>query len=72
VRNVTLGYNFKPKKYIKGLRLYVSGQNLLTVSPYKGGFPEVGFNGTNSLAPGINYGSYPIAATYTVGINCKF
>ena len=72
VRNVTLGYSFKPKKYVKGLRLYFSGQNLLTVSPYKGAFPEVGFNGNNSLAPGVNYGSYPIAATYTVGLNCKF
>ncbi|MEA5256689.1 TonB-dependent receptor [Arcicella aquatica] len=72
VRNVTIGYNFKPKKYFKGLRAYVSGQNLLTVSPYTGSFPEVGFNGSNSLAPGVNYGSYPVAATYTVGINCKF
>ena len=72
VRNATFGYNFKPKKYVKGLRLYFSGQNLLTVSGYEGGFPEVGFNGSNSLAPGVNYGSYPIAAVYTVGLNCKF
>ncbi|MBC7410172.1 MAG: TonB-dependent receptor [Arcicella sp.] len=72
VRNVTLGYNFKPKKYAKGFRLYFSGQNLLTVTGYKGGFPEVGFNGSNSLAPGVNFGSYPIAATYTLGFNCKF
>ncbi|MEA5140541.1 SusC/RagA family TonB-linked outer membrane protein [Arcicella rigui] len=72
VRNITVGYNFKPKKYFKGLRAYVSGQNLFTVSPYTGSFPEVGFNGSNSLAPGVNYGSYPVAATYTLGINCKF
>ncbi|MEA5425991.1 SusC/RagA family TonB-linked outer membrane protein [Arcicella lustrica] len=72
VRNITLGYNFKPKKYFKGLRAYVSGQNLFTVSSYTGSFPEVGFNGSNSLAPGVNYGSYPVAATYTLGVNCKF
>ena len=72
VRNATIGYNIKLNKYLKGVRVYLSGQNLLTVSPYKGGFPEVGFNGTNSLAPGVNFGSYPIAATYTIGLNCKF
>ena len=72
IRNATLGYNFKPKKYVKGFRLYFSGQNLLTLTGYKGGFPEVGFNGTNSLAPGVNFGSYPIAGTYTIGFNCKF
>ena len=72
VRNIAFGYNFKPKKYVKNLRVYFSGQNLFTVSAYKGSFPEVGFNGTNSLAPGVNYNSYPVAATYTVGLNCKF
>ena len=72
VRNATLGYNFKPKKYVKGFRLYFSGQNLFTQTAYKGGFPEVGFNGSNSLAPGVNFGSYPVAASYTLGFNCKF
>jgi TonB-dependent starch-binding outer membrane protein SusC len=72
IRNATIGYNIKSNKYVKGVRVYLSGQNLLTISPYEGGYPEVGFNGTNSLAPGINYGSYPIAATYTIGFNCKF
>ena len=72
VRNLTIGYLFKPTKYVKGVRLYVSGQNLLTVTKYKGSFPEVGINGSNSLAQGVNYGSYPVAKTLTVGANVKF
>ena len=72
VRNVTIGYLIKPSKYIKGVRLYFSGQNLLTVTKYKGSFPEVGIGGSNSLAQGVNYGSYPVAQTLTVGANVKF
>jgi TonB-dependent starch-binding outer membrane protein SusC len=72
VRNVTIGYNFKPKKYLNNFRLYVSGQNLMTVTNYKGSFPEVGFAGTNSLAQGVNYGAYPVAKTVLIGANVKF
>jgi TonB-dependent starch-binding outer membrane protein SusC len=72
VRNVTIGYNFKPKKYLNNIRLYVSGQNLMTVTNYKGSFPEVGFAGTNSLAQGVNYGAYPVAKTVLIGANVKF
>ncbi len=72
VRNVTIGYMIKPSKYIKGVRLYFSGQNLLTVTKYRGSFPEVGIGGSNSLAQGVNYGSYPVAQTLTVGANVKF
>ena len=72
VRNVTIGYFIKPSKFIKGVRLYFSGQNLLTVTKYKGSFPEVGIAGSNSLAQGVNYGSYPVAKTLTVGANVKF
>jgi TonB-dependent starch-binding outer membrane protein SusC len=50
VRNITIGYMIKPSKYIKGIRLYFSGQNLMTFTKYKGSFPEVGIAGSNSLA----------------------
>ena len=72
VRNVTIGYFIKPGKFIKGVRIYFSGQNLLTVTKYKGSFPEVGIAGSNSLAQGVNYGSYPVAKTLTIGANVKF
>ncbi len=72
LQNVTIGYMIKSSKYIKGVRLYFSGQNLLTFTQYKGSFPEVGIAGSNSLAQGVNYGAYPLARTLTVGANVKF
>ncbi len=68
LRNVTLGYNFKPA-FSRSVRLYFSAQNVLFITPYKGGNPEVSFSGSNSLAPGVNFTAYPVPATYTLGLN---
>ncbi|WP_176956085.1 SusC/RagA family TonB-linked outer membrane protein [Catalinimonas alkaloidigena] len=71
VRNVTLGYTLTTKA-ISSIRAYLSVQNALMFSPYHGGWPEVSYNGSNSLAPGVNYTSYPVARTYTIGVNLRF
>ncbi|MDR2232548.1 MAG: TonB-dependent receptor [Tannerella sp.] len=65
---LTLGYNFgKIGNYVKGLRLYVSGNNLITVTGYRGLDPEVNMGG---IEPGIdNRHTYPHARTFMVGIN---
>jgi len=68
LRNVTLGYNFKTS-FSRSMRVYCSGQNVLFITSYKGGNPEVSFSGSNSLAPGVNFTAYPVAATYTFGVN---
>ena len=75
IRNITLGYNV-PKTVLQriklqSLRLYGGAQNLLTVSKYIGYNPEVsGFEGP--LTGGVDYGSYPLARTYTIGLNIGF
>ena len=72
IRNITLGYNI-PKTLIQrvkiqSLRLYGGVQNVLTVSKYLGYNPEVsGYEGP--LTGGVDYGSYPLARTYTIGVN---
>jgi hypothetical protein len=46
LKNMTLGYTLPTRWFgdkISKFRLYVSGQNLLTVTKYKGLDPEVGF-----------------------------
>lgn len=73
--NVTLGYNF-PKKMIRRaglskLRLYFTGSNLLTWTPYSGFDPEVSTM-TSGLTPGVDYGSYPRSRSFIFGINVAF
>ena len=67
--NISLGYTFKLKKnpYVKDLRLFLSGNNLLTISGYKGIDPEVN---TVGLTPGNDYrDKYPTTRTFTLGLN---
>ncbi len=74
LRNVQLGYSF-PKKVIdrlniSQLRVYLGMQNLLTFTKYSGYDPEVGNDGL--LNRGVDSGTYPVSATYRIGLNLKF
>ncbi|WP_163379851.1 SusC/RagA family TonB-linked outer membrane protein [Cyclobacterium sp. SYSU L10401] len=80
LKNLSLGYNF-PKAMVdrlnlSRLRVYVSAQNVLTFTEYEGYDPEVNYrsggatDGNRNL--GLDYGSYPNAKNYTVGINVGF
>jgi len=80
LKNVQLGYTFGEKLlsplHVSSVRLYASVQNLLTFTRYTGLDPEQGTN-SNSLgdgvrATGIDFGTYPSARTFTVGINAGF
>jgi len=71
--NITLGFTIplKPNKYCSKLRLYVTGQNLFTITKYSGLDPEVNVGDINSA--GINYVSfYPRVATCLFGLNATF
>lgn len=68
LRNLQIGYTFKFKGSEK-LRLYVSGQNLLTITKYSGFDPEVSSGGNVINDFGVDYGRYPVARTYLMGIN---
>lgn len=58
---------------VSGLRIYVSSQNLFTVTKYKGYDPEVG-NRTpgSSLTNGIDYSTYPQPRSFQVGLQANF
>jgi len=74
IQNVTVGYDFKklfPNMPLGQARLYVSAQNLFTITGYSGMDPEVGY-GNQSWARGIDLGFYPSPRTYLVGVNLKF
>ena len=71
--NVTLGYNM-PTKNIRGiqsLRLYLTGQNLLTITGYKGVDPEVDMVGLDNM--GIERSRfYPTSRSFIFGVNVTF
>lgn len=68
----TLGYNFKfNSSYIRGLRLYVTGQNLLTFTKYTGNDPD--FINDLGLGAGIDErGPYPSTRSILIGLNLGF
>ncbi len=66
LQNITLGYTFNTAHF-KNLRLYVSADNLITLTSYKGFDPEV--STITGLAEGVDYTNYPKAKTISLGIN---
>ena len=69
LKSLTFGYTL-PEKWIrkakmKALRLYVSLDNLCTITNYSGLDPEAGLSG-------LDYGVYPSARTYMFGVSVKF
>lgn len=68
LKTMQIGYTFPrrltEKLKIQNLRLYVSANNLLTITGYSGYDPEVG--------GGVDYGNYPQSRTFMAGINLKF
>ncbi len=74
LRNVEFAYNLRnPTNWIGNIRLFFSGQNLLTFTKYSWFDPEVNsWGGPNSIAQGIDHSTYPIAKTYTLGAQVKF
>lgn len=71
LKNVTLGYNF-PKDLvnrlkISSLRVYVSLENVWRKDHYYGGY-----NPESVQSDGTDYGAYPNAKVYMMGLNFNF
>lgn len=76
VKVITLSYNL-PAAWMKTLRLdnarfYVTGENLLTFTKYTGFDPEVSRFGFDNTRMGYDYGGYPSAKTYILGVILNF
>src|SRR5690554_1556421 len=70
VQNIALGYTLPlMSKFIRKARFYVSAQNPLLFTNYKGFDPEVNNRGQNNLNRGDDYDAYPRSKTFNVGIN---
>jgi TonB-linked SusC/RagA family outer membrane protein len=73
LKNFQIGYTIPEKLTqkltIKNLRIFVSAQNLFTITGYSGLDPEIGND--NPLYMGIDVGYYPQARTYMFGLSMK-
>ena len=69
LKNLTLGYRLPQsvagKAQLSMARIYLSCQNLFTLTKYSGFDPEVG-------AGGVDLGTYPVTRTVSLGLNIQF
>ena len=80
LRNATIGYTLNKKDLknaLKGLRLYVSGNNLLYLwsKDYKGINPESRMTGgaySSPMISGYQRGGFPLTSTVTFGAEIRF
>lgn len=76
LKNISLGYSLPVQKWsigkwVKGINVYVSAQNLFTITGYSGADPEVSANGSD-VSAGWDFLQYPSVRTYTFGMKLKF
>ncbi|MBL0740790.1 TonB-dependent receptor [Chryseolinea sp. Jin1] len=82
VKAVTLSYNVPSamitKLHMSNLKVYVTGENLFTITGYKGYDPEVSAfggdsdNGVKNTSLGVDYGTYPQTRNLIFGLNVSF
>ena len=82
LKNLQIGYtlpnSLTQKAHINKIRIYFSGTNLLTLTKYTGLDPEMTTN--NNVTPGqgvdivrnVDWGTFPTAISYNLGINLTF
>lgn len=74
LKNVQLGYTlpneWTQKVGIERIRMYVSGQNLLTFTSYSGLDPEIGRSSVRNI--GVDGSFYPMTKTYLFGAQVSF
>ena len=75
LNNMTIGYTFPMKKALgvkmTKLRVYLTGNNIATITNYTGYDPEVSVR-SNPLTPGLDYSAYPKSRTFIFGVNATF
>lgn len=78
LKNLQVGYNFKTPEgcAVSSCRLYLAGSNLFTLTGYSGLDPEMTVSSNSASegdrANGIDWGTYPVARSITLGLNITF
>lgn len=77
LKNIELAYSIPTKKlgaaWLNKAQVYVSAQNLFTITDYPWYDPDVNSRGgSTSVNQGIDHFSYPTAKSYTFGVRLEF
>lgn len=80
LKNIQLGYtlseSFSNKMMVQRFRIYVSAQNMFTITKFSGLDPEMqtSENSANEgdRAVGIDWGTYPTSKAFLIGLNLNF
>lgn len=75
LKSLSVGYNLPGKTlnriHMKEARVYISGENLWTLTGYSGNDPEVSTR-QSVLTPGFDWSPYPRTRNITAGLSLKF
>lgn len=76
MKSATLSYSLNKdwasKIKMSRASIYVTAQNLFTITKYKGFDPEVNAFSGGGATLGIDYGTYPVSRAFIVGLNVQF
>ncbi len=80
LKNLQVGYrlsdNFSSKMRMKSMRIFFIAHNLLTFTNYPGLDPEMttsdNAEGEGDVAAGIDWGTYPLAKSFNLGVQIVF
>jgi TonB-linked SusC/RagA family outer membrane protein len=74
LNNITLGYDLpiNENNTIKGANIYVTGQNLLTLTNYSGYDPEITSFMWTGLISGVDWNGPPNSRNILIGLNLNF
>jgi hypothetical protein len=64
---VTLNYDIPNLPYVDSASIYLTGNNLLLITDYKWGDPEVSDGGSGTVAQGVADDQYPYASSVALG-----
>lgn len=73
LRNITLGYNLRPRvNFIQTFRVFATVNNLVTITKYSGYDPDINGYGDDPSRRGVDMGGYPSSKVYNLGVQCTF
>lgn len=76
LKNLSLAYTVNEKAArrmgMSRLKVYVTGQNVLTFTQYSGLDPELGYANDGNRQLGVDYAQYPQSRSWIFGLNATF